>query len=79
MESLRAYMLDKAISWILGGDIFARIKDIVAGLMDVDAPGEQKRELAIKQAKGVAADVANFILNLGIEAAVYLLKQKQRG
>jgi hypothetical protein len=76
MESVKNYALDKAISWILGGDIFARIKKIVEGLLAVDVPGEEKRQIAVKEAKLLGADIANFMINLGIEAAVYLLKAK---
>lgn len=77
MTSLKNYALEKAISWILGGDLFARIKQIVEGLLDVDAPGEEKRRIAIKEAKLLASDVATFMLNLGIEAAVFLLRAQQ--
>jgi hypothetical protein len=58
--------------------LFRQIKDIVAGLMDTDEPGEKKREEAIKKAKQMAGGVANFLLNLAIEAAVYVLKTKQK-
>ena len=78
MTSVKNFMLDKAITWILGGDIFDRIKEIVAGLMNVDASGEEKREKAIREAKKLGADVATFLINLGIEAAVFLLKSQQQ-
>jgi hypothetical protein len=77
MNSVKNYMLDKALTWILGGDLFLRIKKIVEGLLDVNIPGSEKRNIAIRDAKLLGADIANFILNLGIEAAVYLLKEKQ--
>jgi len=77
MNSVKDFMLERAIKWILGGDLFDQIKSIVAGLLDVDAPGDVKRRKAIEQAKKAGADVATFLLNLGIEAAVFLLKSKQ--
>jgi hypothetical protein len=49
----------------------------VEGLLDVDAPGEEKRQRAVSEAKKLGADVATFLLNLGIEAAVFLLKSQQ--
>lgn len=77
MESVKIFMLDRAITWILGGDLFAQIKSIVEGLTDVDAPGSEKRDRALREAKKLGASVATFLINLGIEAAVFMLKAQQ--
>lgn len=74
---MKNYMLNKIISWIVGGDLFEKIKEIVLGLFDADMPGNEKRERALKQLQEIGASAAEFLLNLGIEAAVYLVKQEQ--
>ncbi len=73
---MKDYMLDKVITWLLGGDFFRQVKDIVFGLSDSDIPGEEKRKIAGEKAKALLGDTANFVVNLAIEAAVYLLKQR---
>jgi hypothetical protein len=73
---MKNYMLDKVITWLLGGDLFGKIKDIVLGLSRVDVPGEEKRKIAAEKAKLALSETANFLINLAIEAAVYLLKQE---
>jgi hypothetical protein len=73
---MKNYMLDKVITWLLGGDLFGKIKDIVLGLSRVDVPGEEKRKIATEKAKLALGETANFLINLAIEAAVYLLKQE---
>jgi len=73
---MKNYMLDKIITWLLGGDLFKKIKDIVLGLSRTDVSGDEKRKIATEQAKLALGETANFLINLAIEAAVYLLKQK---
>ncbi len=73
---MKDYMLSKIISWILGGSLFEQIKLIVEGLLNEDIPGSQKREEALKRLRSIGAKTATFILNLGIEAAVFMLKAK---
>jgi len=73
---MKTYLLNKVIAWLLGGDVFNKIKEIVYGLADVDAPGDKKREIAMKQAKELFGDIATFAINLAIEAAVFILKSQ---
>jgi len=77
MEALKTYVLDKVVAWVLGGSMFNQIKDIVSSLSNMDVPGDVKREQALKQLKMLGYDTATFLINLGIEAAVFLLKEKQ--
>ena len=73
---MKTYLLNKVIEWLLGGDVFDKIKQIVYGLADVDAPGEKKREIAVQQAKELFGNIATFSINLAIEAAVFMLKEQ---
>ena len=75
--NMKSYMLDKVIGWIIGGDIFMDIKNIVMGLLEEDIPGNEKRAKAIRQAKALGTTLATFLLNLAIEAAVMLAKEQQ--
>ncbi len=74
---VKAYALDRIISWILGGTIFKDIKFVVAILSQEDLSGSEKKAEAIARLKKMGVIVASFLLNLGIEVAVTLLKAKQ--
>ena len=77
MDKIKTYTLNKVIAWLLGGELFNQIKSIVAALMDSEMPSEQKREIAYRRAKKAAQGVASFMINLAIEAAVFILKAQQ--
>jgi len=80
MNQFKTYFLDKTIAWLIGGDLFNGIKEIVAGLMDANMSGEEKRKKAYAAAKRLAGKTATFVVNLAIEAAVFILKQRaQKG
>ncbi|MEA3453978.1 MAG: hypothetical protein U9R12_03490 [Candidatus Caldatribacteriota bacterium] len=74
---VKAFALDKIISWILGGTIFADIKKVVGVLANEDMAGAEKKEEAIKRLKTMGVVIATFLMNLGIEVAVTLLKAQQ--
>jgi len=73
---MKSYMLNKVIAWLLGGDFFNSIKDIVLALSSSNVPGSEKRKIAIEKAKKIAGTTAMFAINLAIEAAVFLLKEQ---
>ena len=73
---MKSYMLNKVISWLLGGSFFNDVKEIVAGLSASNVPGSEKRRIAVEKAKKLAGVTAVFAINLAIEAAVYLLKEQ---
>lgn len=72
----KTYMLNKVIEWLVGGAFFNQIKDIVNGLGTSSATGAEKREIAISKAKKLAGSTATFLINLAIEAAVFMLKDQ---
>jgi len=77
MSKIKAFALEKIVKWLLGGELFQGIKEIVDGLMDANIPSAEKRNLAFRKAQVIAAGAASFMVNLAIEAAVYILKAKQ--
>jgi len=62
--------------FIIGGDVFNHLLSIVTFQQTNghSATGAEKRAYAIEQFKHVGLDVANWMLNLGIELAVAYLK-----
>ena len=74
MIDIKVYALDKVITWLLGGNIFNEIKKMVDVYASEDITGEQKREQVSTAMRLIATGTATFLINLGIEAAVVLLK-----
>jgi hypothetical protein len=72
---VKKYIFSKFAKWLIGGDLFDAIKEIVAVYMDSSLDGATKRELVKKRVREFAKDTSEFIINLGIELAVYQLKK----
>jgi len=71
------WLLDKVMNYIIGADIFGKIKDLVNNVaLNDKLTGAQKREKVIAEAKELGIDFASHMLNLAIEAAVVLMKEK---
>ena len=73
---MKTYTLDKVIKWLIGGELFNSIKEMVLNMADTELTGEEKRAKVLQEAKSIAGKTASFLLNLGIEAAVVILKSK---
>lgn len=72
------WLLDKVMAYIVGKDIFNKIKTLVAEVaLNPELSGDQKKEKVMSEAKLLGKDFATHMLNLAIEAAVTLLKAKQ--
>lgn len=73
----KAYALDKATSWVVGYNLFERIKELVNSLMnDSTKSGSEKRQYVLDELRDWAGDFASFIINAAIEVAVVLAKRK---
>ena len=72
--NIKIYILNKIITWLLGGDLFNQIKKLVDFYMDKDLSGEEKRKLVFTRLPLIATSTAKVFLNLGIEAAVLISK-----
>jgi len=71
------WLLDKVMNYIIGKDVFGKIKDLVNNVaLNNELSGAQKREKVIAEAKELGTDFASHMLNLAIEAAVVLMKEK---
>ena len=74
---MKNFLLRRVINWLIGGKLFGQIIEIVNGLADTDAPGEEKRATAKRRILAIGSDVSSFLINLAVEAAVVLLKAQQ--
>lgn len=53
-----------------------QVKDIVVTLMDKDMPGEEKRKIALQQAKDLGYDIGNTLMNMALEIVVAYVKSR---
>ena len=67
-------LVKKATEWLIGGELFDGIKNIVSDLMSSDIPGGKKRDAALTEIKTLGYDTADFLINLGIEVALMYLR-----
>ena len=72
---MKTFFLNKVMEWLLGSSFFDRVKTIVMILAGKDLPGKEKRERAQREIVAFGNEAAPFVVNLAIEAAVYLLKK----
>jgi len=70
----KAFILREITSWLLGGNVFDSIQSIVSGLMEESMTGKEKREAAIRRVRALSFNIADFLVNLGIEVAVMYLR-----
>lgn len=77
---VKSFFLRKIVQWIVGGDIFNKIKDLVMMyLEDNSISGSEKRDKVISEARELGLDIADWALNLAIEAALVWIKTKTGG
>ena len=72
--SVKSTVISSFSKFILGGTVFAKIRDIVALYNTKDLSGTEKKAGAIKDLEDIGLGVANWALNLGIELAVAYFK-----
>ena len=74
--SFKVTVLEKATTWLVGGDLFDFIREQVETVADMSLTGEQKRERVFNDAKEFFGEVLNVFVNIAIEVAVIALKEK---
>lgn len=73
---MKQIVIDRFAAFILGSKVWGEIQGIVHILDSTNLTGVQKREQAIEMFKQVGIELAGFLLNLGLELAVTLLRSK---
>lgn len=72
------WLLKNVMNYIVGKDIFGKVQKLVAEIaLDEKLTGAEKKEKVIAAAKTLGADITTSALNLAVEAAVKLIKDKQ--
>jgi hypothetical protein len=75
MKKIGLILLNIAIKFIVGKDVFVRVQNVVEKVADMDVPGEKKREIVLDELKDIANDGKKYLINLAIETAVAKLKE----
>ena len=76
MMEFKLIILQKAVEWLVGGDLFDFVQKEVGIVNDENLSGEEKRKEVQEGAKKFFGSTATFFVNLAIEVAVILLKSK---
>ncbi len=71
------WLLKKVMNYIVGNDVFGKVQALVAEVaLDDTLSGSQKKDKVVAKAKAMGEDMKVSAINLAIEAAVTLLKDK---
>jgi len=71
------WLLKKVMNYIVGNDVFGKVQALVAEVaLDDTLSGSQKKDKVVTEAKALGQDMKVSAINLAIEAAVTLLKDK---
>ena len=73
------WLLQKVMNYIVGKDVFGQVQTLVAEIATDDKlSGSEKKDKVLAEAKDLGEDFASHMLNLAVEAAVTLLKEKSK-
>jgi hypothetical protein len=69
--------LEKATSWIVGGDLYSQVKTLVGFYFtENNMSGDEKRAEVISRTKKMFIGSAGFLINLALEVAFTVLTTK---
>lgn len=74
--NLKSTLISSFASFVLGSTIFEKIKAVILRQDEKELTGAEKRHAAILEIKEIGLDIANWLVNLGIELAVAWLRTK---
>jgi hypothetical protein len=69
------FAIQSFASFLLGAQIFERIKGVVIRQEDKTLTGEEKRKAALDELSFLGIDIAKWMVNLAIELAVAYLRK----
>lgn len=74
---MNKWLLEKVMNYLVGRDVFGQVKRLVAEVaLNSALSGAEKKAKVLEGLKDIGEDLANHLINLAIEAAVALLKDK---
>jgi hypothetical protein len=77
MKTILNFLLQVIMNYIVGKDVFGKIQTLVEEVgNNNELSGAEKREKVLAEAKAMGGDFASHLLNLAVEAAVALVKEK---
>ena len=68
--------LERAVKWLVGGDLFMFVSDSVNEFADAEVSGEDKRLAVQMLASEFFTKTSNTFINIAIEVAVLLLQAR---
>ena len=74
--NFKVKMLEAAVEWLVGGDAFALVQEVVATVNDEDLTGAEKREKVQEIVMNRLGTISKVLLNISIEVAVFLLREQ---
>jgi len=77
LKNIWQWLLQTVMNYIIGKNVFEQVQTLVADVaLNSDLSGAQKKEKVLEKAKDISGDFATHMLNLSIESAVILMKEK---
>jgi hypothetical protein len=74
---MNKWLLEKLMNYLVGKDVFGQIKNLVSDVaLNQSLSGSEKKTKVLESLKGIGSDLANHLVNLAVEAAVTLMKEK---
>ena len=71
------WLLERVMNYIIGKDVFGQIKiSVEKNANNTKLTGQQKKDAVLDDLKEIGKEFASHMLNLGIEAAVAMMKSK---
>jgi len=74
--NVKIYLLEGIVKWLVGGELFKFIQETVEAVNKSTISGEEKRAYVLERAKDLFSGVVTVLVNLAIEVAVLMLKQR---
>ena len=73
---LKIYVIERAIKWLVGGELFSFITGAVEDINNKDISGEDKKAAVFNGAKELFSNFASVLINIAIEVAVLSLQNR---
>jgi len=73
---MKSFWINTLAKLLVGGNLFDKVKEIVADLNNTELSGSEKKERALEDVYAIFADLSTRIVNLAIELAVAWAKSK---
>lgn len=70
------FVIERFAAFLIGSQVFDRIKAVVLRQEEKDLPGGAKRLAALNELEILGLDFAQWIINLGLELAVAYFRNK---